>query len=139
MLPLATFIDNGTTIVVAIIAAGIGGFLKTAISSIWKRYKSTAPERLEQQRKHDAVQIANDSVLVASNSNKMLEADVARLRKEITEINLRHDKERNDWDQKEQMYKQELDEMETKWRAALDQLIEFKTRNGLNTNKEEGR
>lgn len=146
MAPLIGESIDVTAIIVALLAAGLLTYMKDGIKYFRDRKAKQTPSAIEAKRRDDAVQAANNSVVVAIKSNAMLVADAERYRKEITEKDARHDAERENWRremdalrashfaeranwfaEKEELRK-ELDDMERRWREALNDLIDFRTR-----------
>jgi len=128
---MSLLVDVGVPIVTALLGAGVFNYLREAWKLLQARRENSTEQAIEKRRIHDAVAAANDSVVVAVTSNKMLQEDNARLRREIAEKDVRHDQERAAWEVRERELKAELDAIEEKWRRALDELVAFKMRNGL--------
>lgn len=152
MIPLETFLsDNLTSIIVGLIAAGVLSYARDAWKYLAARRKRRTPEgqeaerqRVEQVRVNDAVEAANNSVVVAVKSNAMLAADAERYRREIDTINARHDLERAAWQRETEALKTEhalerarlegrevalraeLESMEARLRQALEDLMEVR-------------
>lgn len=154
MIPLAAVLsDNLTAIILGLLTAGALTFVRDAVKFIRARAARNTPEaqenerrRLEQARVNDAVEAANNSVVVAVRSNAMLQADAERYQREIAAINTRHDQERaawhaerdamqashdrdrERWESQRSVLQAELDAMERRWREALDDLVDFRQR-----------
>ena len=127
---------------VALLGAAIGaGLLQTIGSGIkliigWRR--ASTPEKIEQQKIHDQVAQADQSIMVVSRSRDALEHDNVRLRQEIAERvlrhaedNRRHDVERAEWREERAELRREIDAMEDRLQTTLDELQALKQRHGM--------
>lgn len=134
--------DGIITIIVALIGAGLFSWLRDVWKDWHKRRQATQPAAVASEQAHDGVRLVNESVLAVAQSQRQLTEDNARLRAERAEVDARwqheremlearHARDRASWEAEKIELKRELDAIEDKWRRALDELIEFKTRTGL--------
>ena len=118
-------------IIVALIAAGLFGWLR----DLWKNYKekkaAALPEAVEAAAIHAAVAQADESVLVVARARAELALDNKRLREEIAEKDLRHATERLEWRKERQELREEIDALEQKLRMALGEVQALKQRHGM--------
>lgn len=128
---------NGTggtvlTIVLALIAAGGAGYVRDLIVAALKRRRDKlTPAAAQQAAIHEAVRQADESLIVTGRSRDALVADNERLRAERTEIERRHALDRAEWARERAELRAEIEEMEARWRKALDDLGQLKARHGL--------
>jgi predicted RNase H-like nuclease (RuvC/YqgF family) len=124
----------------ALLLAGFGKYLIDFFRLIKRHWSASRPEMVAEAQVHRQVEIANQSVVTVTRSTERLEADNERLRQEITEISERYSADRQAWwTERTQLVaehvaarlecrkeiealKDDVDELEGKWRAALDQL-----------------
>lgn len=118
-------------LIVAAIGAGLFTYLRDIIRWLIRRHRATAPEVVEQQKVHEAVRQADESLLVVVRSRDQLEADNKRLRDERTAEAVRHAEERAAWLAERSELRQEIEDMEHRWRGALDDLARLRARHGF--------
>jgi phage shock protein A len=127
---------------VVLLAAALGaGVLQTLGAGIkllfhWRR--TSTPEKIEQQKIHDQVAQADQSIMVVSRSRDALELDNVRLRQEIAERVARHaedirrhEVERVEWREERAELRREIDAMEARLQKALDEVQALKQRHGM--------
>lgn len=127
---------------VTLLGAAIGAGLLQMIGKAaqwligWKR--SSAPERREQQKIHDQVAQADQSIIVVARSRDALERDNERLRETMDKAearhaaeNERHDRERAEWAAERAVLRTEIDEIEDRLHAALNEVQALRERHDV--------
>lgn len=128
------------TILTALLGAGVLQFLITIGKGLVSWRRRNRPEHVEQQRIHEGIAAASESVAVVVTSRVELANDNKRLRTEMTELVARHAAEREEWraELQEQdirhateraewlgdrkRLRQDMEAIEARLRASLDEL-----------------
>ena len=110
----------------------------SAIKAVFHWRSSSTPDKIEQQKIHDQVAQADQSIMVVSRSRDALELDNQRLRQEIAELaarrdadRVRHDAERAEWKAERAELRLEIDAMEDRLQKALNEVQALKQRHGM--------
>ena len=113
-----------TSIITALIAAGLLSYIKDAIRAYRARRIAATPEA------RDALHVAtaDQSLLVVAKARDELEEDNRRLRVTLGEERARHDVERNEWYSEKRQMRAEIDELEAKLRGLLREVEQLRTR-----------
>lgn len=113
-----------TSILVALIAAGLLSYVRDAIKAIRHRRYAASPEGIASAN----VAAADGSLLVVVKARDELEADNARLRLELTETRARYTEDRNHWGAEKAEMRGEIDALSAKLRALLAEVEDLRTR-----------
>ncbi len=113
-----------TAVVVALIAAGLLNYVRDAVKAIRARRAASTPEA------RDALHVtaADQSLLVVVKARDELADDNERLRTTITEERARHAEDRATWAAEKLELRQEIDDLESKLRALLDEVTSLRER-----------
>lgn len=116
--------EAASTVIVALIGAGLLNFIKDGIKAWRAGRAATTPEA----RASYTLTTVDDSLAIVSKARDELEADNARLRKQQTEDDSRHEADRGRWERKERTYLAEIEALEQKVRGVLIELTSLKDR-----------
>lgn len=111
-------------IIVALIAAGLLGYVRDGVKAWRDIKKRKTPEGRDSAR----VVAADESLLVVVKARDELENDNARLRLELQETRTRAAEDRAGWAAEKADMRQEIDTLSAKLRALLDEVEDLKTR-----------
>lgn len=115
-----------TAIVVAALGAGLLSYLRDAFK-VWRnRSKAATPAG----RDAIYVETADKSLLVVAKARDELGEDNARLRLSIVEERSRHAEDRAQWATEKRELRAEIDSLESKLRALLNEVSALRTRTG---------
>ncbi len=115
-------------IIVALIGAGLGGFLRSIYLTLRSRWRSSSPEERERRGISEELDNADKSSLLLVRENTALAARNQELYAAMTSTDARHAREREEWHQERAAMRAEIDELERKLRALLDELVQLRTR-----------
>lgn len=129
-------------IIVALIAAGLGGWVRDLIKGYRAKKAASAPDAVKNAQVHQAVALADESMLVGARARKELVEDNARLReenqtmrenhaKEIAAERAQHAADRMEWRGERQELREEIDALESRLRFALGEVQALKQRHGM--------
>lgn len=113
------------TVGTVIVSTGLGGFLVRELRD-WRNRR--------RNRRTDADRVREDidgNILTVVKARDELEADNGRLRDEIRETNTRHAHDRAEWSRERTALRAEIEHLEAKLRALLDEVTDLKTRHGI--------
>lgn len=119
------------TVILALVGAGLLGYAEKALKFLWARSRQSAPERREQRQVHAAVASYDASLLAVTKSRDQLLEDNERLREERREQDARHALDRAEWAKERAELRHEIEAMEARLRAALDDLGDLRVRHSL--------
>lgn len=115
------------TFVVALLGAGILGYARSGYQGLRARFSSS---NAGSQRMH-TISEADQSLLVIARARDELGEDLDRCRRERAEDVSRFVDERTAWELERIQLKNEINRLEKRLRELLNELIEFRNRNGL--------
>ena len=117
-------LEAATTVVVALIGAGVLSYLR----DFAKGWRSRKEARTPEAREALAVGVADKSLLVVAKARDELEEDNARLRVTIVEERNRHAEDRAQWVAEKSRLRAEIDALEGKLRALLSEVEDLRHR-----------
>lgn len=125
---MSTLISESLTpIIVALIGAGLLGFVRDGIRGFRARKAAGSPTARETL----AVGVADASLLVVAKARDELEEDNARLRVSIVEERNRHAEDRAQWAREKAALRGEIDSLEAKLRGLLDEVTALRSRTSV--------
>lgn len=113
-----------TTVITALIGAGVLTYVRDAVRAIRARRTAATPEAREALH----VATADQSLLVVAKARDELVEDNTRLRVTIAEERTRHAEDRAQWAREKAHLRAEIDSLEAKLRGLLDEVTALRTR-----------
>lgn len=113
-----------TTILSALIAAGLLNFVRDYFKSRTKARQDGSPAA--QDRLH--LTAADESLVIVAKARDELVEDNKRLREALADERTGREDDRRRWEAREQSYRAEIEALEQKVRAILEELANLKTR-----------
>lgn len=118
--------DSIRTVGTVIVSTGLGGFLVRELRDYRNRRKA--------ERRDPETRVREDidgNILTVVKARDELAEDNTRLRDEIRETNTRHAHDRAEWARERTALRAEIEHLEAKLRALLDEVTDLKTRHGI--------
>jgi hypothetical protein len=146
--------SEGVTIALIAALGAVGGvILNLLVKAVkwvidWRR--KSVPEKVKAERVHAAVAQADESLILVARARDIMSADadalreerarlaiehreeVQGLRREMADMSARHAQDQRQWWLEKAELRKEIDELEDKLRATLDEVQALRNRHGMN-------